>query len=147
MPGINKPSVPAARGGQVAKPVVPTEGFVQFSFKYAHLPSEGKFCINTREAEYFVRLVTRMREVSAMPTGDFLSKYSKALRNHSISFTETSEPEGFSCLNATLRHETMGSARQFSIDRTECGRIHGFMVGDVFFVVWYDSEHELYPRK
>lgn len=143
---IGKPRVPEARGGQVARPIVPTQGFVQFSFKYAHLPEDGKFCVKARDADYFLRLITRLREVSGLQTGDFLTKYSKALRNHLIRFSETSEKDGFSCLNATLRQETLGCACQFSIDRTESGRIHGFMVGDVFFVVWCDSEHELYPR-
>mgnify|MGYP000854037462 CR=1 FL=1 len=142
---IKKPNVPASSGGKVATPQIPTTGFIQFSFKYAQLPASGKFSIAGQQAEYFHELVQKLPTVSNMTTAEFVGKETKAIKNHVIRFPGTSEPGGFSCLNDTLREQTFGCAHQFGVKRHDYGRVHGFIIRDTFFVVWYDPDHSLYP--
>lgn len=108
------------------------------------MPESGKFCLAERDGSYFRELMTKFRDISRMETREFIGKESKVIRNHVIRFADTSEMSGFSCLNDTLRTQAMDCAYQFSVKRDDFGRIHGFIVGDVFFVVWYDPDHKLY---
>jgi len=38
-------------------------------------------------------------------------------------------------------------AFQIQIEKSIYGRIHGLFLDDVFFVVWLDCDHKLYPQK
>jgi hypothetical protein len=33
---------------------------------------------------------------------------------------------------------------QFSASTNEHGRVHGFIIGNTFFIRWFDPEHKLY---
>lgn len=68
----------------------------------------------------------------------------KALRSHCIEWDITSEPDGFSHMS-----EQMQGCQpwQFSLARDELGRVHGLWVGNVFYAVWIDHDHQLYPSR
>ncbi|QKQ77934.1 hypothetical protein FBB35_25410 [Nostoc sp. TCL240-02] len=36
---------------------------------------------------------------------------------------------------------------QFSISSNEHGRVHGFFIDEIFYIVWLDPDHLLYPAK
>ncbi len=36
---------------------------------------------------------------------------------------------------------------QFSLSSNEHGRVHGFFIDEVFYIVWLDPDHLLYPAK
>ncbi len=38
-------------------------------------------------------------------------------------------------------------AWQFQIETNKYGRIHGIFIDDVFFIVWLDPNHRLYPGR
>ena len=133
------------RGVSIPSPA--QDGTIRFSFKYAQFPRDGnKFCIADRDATYFLALLGRLTNVCTMPSGEFRTS-SRALRSHPIRFGKNdgiTEP-GFECLPLRLRDEVENSARQFSVSANAHGRVHGFLIADVFFVVWWDPRHELYP--
>ncbi len=64
----------------------------------------------------------------------------KTLRPHKIQWEETTEPEGFNLPPELWEAES----RQFSLSK-ERGRIHGFMYESLFYIVWIDPDHNLYP--
>ncbi|MCP6040932.1 hypothetical protein NL354_18735 [Klebsiella pneumoniae] len=72
----------------------------------------------------------------------FQGATSAALKSHCIEWKTTSEPDGFTHLNEQFQSYT---PYQFAISRNEHGRIHGFFIGNVFYVVWLDPNHQLYP--
>lgn len=121
------------------------DGCLRFSFKYLHIPSDGKFSIGDRDAAYYLVLLDRLKSVSSHQCGAFRSGATGGLRNHPIRFGDDKSltEDGFNCLNATLREEIEQAAFQFSLSTHEHGRVHGFMISDVFFVVWLDPRHEL----
>ncbi|MBD3342771.1 MAG: hypothetical protein GF353_26980 [Candidatus Lokiarchaeota archaeon] len=89
---------------------------------------------------FFCKLTTRLKDISAIEPLSFLANRSKALRAHPINWVETTEPEGFTHLNYQLRDL---DAYQFNISK-ERGRIHGFLIEHIFYVIWIDSDHNLY---
>jgi hypothetical protein len=68
---------------------------------------------------------------------------SSALRCHPIKWEDTSE-NGFGLLN---EEQLVDTPYQFSISANKHGRVHGFLIDEVFYIVWLDPGHLLYPAK
>lgn len=114
-----------------------------FSFRHLDLSKE-KFSIRDRDHQYFGKVLGRLKALSALDWDEICAIHSKDLRAHPIDWATTTEPKGFSHLNAQLRETT---AFQFSVSANEHGRVHGFCVDNVFFVVWFDPLHNLYRKR
>lgn len=112
-----------------------------FSFKYLELNST-KFHFDGCEITHFVKAFERLQNVSARTKGEMIQDRSDALRSHEIKWNETTEPNGFAHLNEQLKSCTPW---QFSISSNKYGRVHGFWIDSVFFIVWFDFLHKLYP--
>ncbi len=118
---------------------LPVDGFVKFSFKYLYFTN--KFCLENGADTFPKSLLERLKAISALPINEFRqpSGNPKALRSHLINFSETTEKSGFVALPAQL----WTTPWQFEISQGG-GRVHGFLAGDVFCVVWLDPAHCLY---
>lgn len=141
--GKIKPCLPKGSGSSiVANPVVSLDQDVlRFSFKHLDY-SHPKFKLNDQGACYFLTALERLKSLSSMKLMELLHDRTRALKFHSIDWNETSEPSGFSNLNSQLRELT---PYQFSLSSNEHGRVHGFILDNVFFIVWFDPGHKLYP--
>ena len=127
--------------GQIP-PVEAPEGRITFSFRYLDLQYDT-FSLTQAEDGYKEALLERLKEVYRLTVAEF-RKPGKALRSHVICFEETAEPKGFANINRELWD---GRAWQFSISSNKHGRIHGFLLGYQFCVVWLDPKHLLYPHR
>jgi hypothetical protein len=105
------------------------------------LASNPKFGLHHCADGYLEKLLTRLQDVNRMRVEEFRSLPTKQVRNHRITFSETSEPNGFQTLNGQLKAK---EAWQFEITANEHGRVHGILIDEVFFVVWLDPCHNLY---
>jgi hypothetical protein len=133
--------------GAIPRPQIASPGTVRFSFKYAQVPGADPYAVGTREGRYFVKVLERLVSVSGMAADDFAGKKSKELRNHPVDFNDRRVGvKGFTCLNAVMREQADPKAFQFSVSANEHGRIVGFLIGDVFFVVWFDPDHKTYEQ-
>ena len=133
------------RSGSIP-PVKPDDDLppvICFSFKLIDFYSNPKFVLKRCADGYLEKLLERLRSVCYEPLGRFRSTVNRQLRNHRITWEETSEPDGFR-LNEQLRAE---EPWQFEITANEHGRVHGILIDNVFFVVWLDPDHLLYPKK
>ena len=139
MSRIKPPSSPT---GKIQNRTVIPDEFIRFSFKHLDLQHE-KFCTDHCQEGYLDKLLERLRDVSNILVSDFRANRSRALRSHSISWTETTEQAGFTCLNEQLRGE---EAWQFELTANEHGRVHGLLIDSIFFVIWIDPAHLLYAR-
>lgn len=68
---------------------------------------------------------------------------------HIIRFEDTSEPDGFTCLDEdNLRLEDPWQIRLCPEIRNpprSGWRVHGFLLDGVFYMIWLDTAHRLYP--
>ncbi|MGK9047856.1 hypothetical protein KXR63_10855 [Stutzerimonas chloritidismutans] len=119
----------------------PSPKTLSFSFRYID-PRNQKFDYSQKESGYFCKVIERLSGLSTYTFSEVMAERSPALKAHPIDWPDTSEPAGFSNLNEQLREST---PYQFSISRNEHGRVHGFFIDDVFYVVWLDPAHRLYP--
>jgi hypothetical protein len=111
-----------------------------FSFRHLDL-AHDKFSLARAQEGYPAALLDRLKGVCQCLVADF-RKAGHALRSHTIRFEESSEPDGFARIRRDLWE---GHAWQFSITANAYGRVHGFLVGEKFFVVWLDPAHLLFP--
>ncbi|MEM9541265.1 MAG: hypothetical protein AAGA60_17425 [Cyanobacteria bacterium P01_E01_bin.42] len=83
----------------------------------------------------------RLQSLSRLSVQEILSDRSSALRCHPIVWNQTTEPNGFGIPN---EEQIIDIPYQFSLSANEYGRVHGFFIGDIFYIVWLDPEHLLY---
>lgn len=114
------------------------DDYISFSFKFFVVTK--KFNPYGEEVNYFINLLERKRELCRLLPIELLSNRSKTLRCHPISWKETSE------MNFGLKNEEqlVDTPYQLSVSSNEFGRIHGFFIKAVFYVVWLDPKHNLY---
>lgn len=148
---MNKNRIPRPSKSSSGIPVKPPteDGCLRFSFKYMTVPSNGKFSLADRETKYFTILLDRFKDLSNFSCGSFRAGARGGLRNHPLRFgnDKSLTESGFTCLNSDLREQVEHAAFQFSLSQHEHGRVHGFFIDDVFFIVWLDPRHELDQRR
>ncbi len=117
---------------------------VVFSFKHAALRN-SKFSLQNENKKYLLALIERLKGIGQMPLEDFVNTPGNddALSSHLLRFEDTSESQGF----PLPREQWEERPWQFHVTRTTHGRIHGFLIGNIFYVVWFDPGHKLFPRK
>jgi hypothetical protein len=121
------------------KPVDIPQG-TSFSFRYLQ-NNNAKFSFNNRDARYFESLLLRLRDLSTLTVLEIINNWSKSLRCHLIDWQDTTEPNGFGLPN---EEQIVISAYQFQISSNEHGRVHGFFIENIFYIVWLDQNHNLY---
>lgn len=117
----------------------PHKAGVNFNFMYLRT-CKDKFVYRHQETNYFTALIERLCEISSNNRLDL--KRLQSLRHHRIDFKNDNVSERY--FNNIPEEAYINSAYQFSISSNKHGRIHGFYVGDTFYIVWLDPLHELY---
>ena len=115
---------------------------ISFSFKY-YQDSHHKFSCNQQSATYWLTLLDRLKNLSGLSAQELLVNRSSTLRFHPIKWEDTSE-NGFGLPN---EEQLVDTPYQFSLSSNEHGRVHGFFIDEVFYIVWLDPHHLLYPGR
>ena len=129
------------------KPTVTDRARTEFRFNFKFLEhNHNQFNLeNVSHQNYTESLLGRLKEVSRNTFDELRRGCSRALRFHAIDWQETTLA-GFGISNGGQYND---KAFQFSLTANEHGRVHGFVLNfehhDVFYVVWLDPEHNLYP--
>lgn len=113
---------------------------LRFSFKYLQTQNP-KFSVRDRDPNYFTAFLERLRDLSTLTAPEVKMNRSQSLRCHPIKWRETTEPNGFGIPN---EQELVTIPYQFSLSTNEHGRVHGFFIEDVFYIVWLEPNHNLY---
>lgn len=119
----------------------PPQG-ISFSFKY-YQDSHSKFSCTEKEVIYWLTLLDRLKAISSLTAQELFANRSSSLRCHPIKWEDTSE-SGFGFLN---EEQLVDTPYQFSLSSNEHGRVHGFFIDEIFYIVWLAPEHRLYPAK
>ncbi len=117
------------------------EECVVFSFKHVD-HSNPKFSLQDVTGGYPAALAERLKAVCQMSLNEFTNPpgNKKSLRSHRLLFEKTSEKQGFPLNNRQWEQ----CPWQFQISGNEYGRVHGFLIRNLFYVVWFDPCHNLY---
>ncbi len=112
---------------------------VVFSFQYLQ-EEHPKFSIRHKGTKYLIALLTRLKELSRLSVQELKMNSNKTLRCHPINWSDTTE----NCFGIPFEDELVDIPYQFSLSANEYGRIHGFFIDEIFYIVWLDTEHQLY---
>jgi hypothetical protein len=128
--------IPAARTPEI------DEKRLRFSFKYLDF-SNTKFLPTECSQGYLCKLFKILQALSDWRVGDFVNQSNREHR-HMIPFETSTEPNGFQLSDT----EQMGYVEgwQFSVNPEvpyDRGRVHGALVEDTFYLVWFDEHHRL----
>lgn len=115
---------------------------IAFSFHFLNL-EHAKFNINSKETNYFKKFIDRLKVISGIEKKSLSDYSSKTLRFHPIKWEDTSEQ----CFGIPDEGTTVEEPMQFSLSANEHGRVHGFFIGNIFYIVWLDPNHKLYTKK
>lgn len=115
---------------------------LSFSFRYLDT-TRSKFWVRSCDQTYFELVMGRLKALSEKSRKDFLNLQTtgKSWRVHRITWDGRVSEPGFG-LHETLTADE--NAWQFMLSKDN-GRVHGFLIGNVFFVRWIDPNHSLYP--
>ena len=117
--------------------------FVCFNFKHL-FRTHPVFSYRNCDTQYFCGLLARLKALSRMTRSELVNNRSDALRCHPIDFTTRSIGPGITGFG--LGEDADDEAYQFNISQRAHGRVHGRFIGDIFYIVWLDPDHALYPR-
>lgn len=117
---------------------------ISFSFKYLD-SSHSKFSFDRQDANYWNTLINRLKDLSGLTCLELIENRSSALRFHKIDWQDIRVSENdFGLPN---EEQLVNIPYQFSISSNKYGRVHGFFIEDIFYIVWLDPSHKLYPGK
>ncbi|WP_020616145.1 hypothetical protein [Paenibacillus daejeonensis] len=144
---IPQKQAPARRQG----PLISSEGQlvtqnsieqnVIFSWKYFDRQHDYFNCGNI-DADWYLKCIDTMKDISTMRMMEFKQSGGKPLRVHTHDWNDV---RAIYDLNPELFEQVKDESYQFALS-TGSGRVHGFIIKNVFFVVWFDPEHKLYSR-
>lgn len=138
---IKKTDIAGSASGIKSTKLKPPQG-ISFSFKY-YQHDRSKFSCIEKEVIYWLTLLARLKDLSSLGAQELLVNRSSSLRCHAIKWEDTSE-SGFGLPN---EEQLVDTPFQFSLSSNEHGRVHGFFIDEVFYIVWLDPDHKLYPAK
>jgi hypothetical protein len=135
-----------ARGAiRPPKALPPDNRRLSFSFQYLQ-KDHSKFNCAKCSGEFFRCLFESIHRYSSF-TLDQFKDLNNSERRHQIDFSTTTEKDGFP-IDPTVTEIWTDEAWQFALimDNGLCHskwRVYGFIIKDVFYVVWLDSDHRL----
>lgn len=118
----------------------------RLSVSFCHLDeTRQKFALSLGDAEYFADVVGRLKALTQLTKAQFIALQStgKAWRVHRIDWRGQEHPVSETSFRLPASLGADDNAWQFMTSK-RTGRVHGYLAGDTFFVVWFDPTHALY---
>lgn len=116
----------------------------QVCFNLQHFyQNHKKFSYHDRKPVYFCKLLERLKNLSTMTRKDLMGSRSKSIRFNPIDFNRKDVSEDSFNL---MSEDADDNAFEFSVSANEHGRVHGFFIGNIFYIVWLDPDHKLCPN-
>lgn len=128
--------------GKIQKTSLAPPKGLSFSWKYFDT-SHDVFNVVRQDTSYLLAFLKRLRNISSLTANEIRTDGTDSLRCHPIDWSQTSHPKGFQLPG---EEQLVGQPYQFTISLSY-GRVHGFFIGEVFYIVWLDPSHALYPRR
>jgi hypothetical protein len=116
--------------------------YLSFSFIHLNL-DHSQYNVEGKDDKYFLKLIARFSDLCSMPAEELHASKSKSLRFHPFDWEQATEK----CFGIPDEDQIVDKPMEFSISANKYGRVMGFCVGNIFYIVWFDPEHRLIPGK
>lgn len=102
------------------------------------------FNMGNTERSWFISLLDAFKSLSSMTVMEFRQQASRrGLRVHSHNWKKATAKFNFP---ESFFEQHQDDCLQFSISKAN-GRVHGFLIDNIFYIVWLDPDHNLYPTR
>jgi hypothetical protein len=115
---------------------------LSFSFKYFK-QDPPDFSIEGKNTQYFLKVLDRLTVLSLYSANELRMCGNKTLRCHPIDWEDTTQ----SCFDIPGEDQLVDQPWQFSVSANAHGRVMGFFLDNIFYIVWFDHKHEVYARR
>ena len=110
------------------------EPFVSFSFKFFDRKKTPEFNLAEVESTWYIDFLDALKDISGLTVKEFRNTKTYDLHD----WSENSKKKyGFDIPGLNQIEQV-----QFRIDRSS-GRIHGFLIDNIFYIVWLDPFHKM----
>lgn len=109
-----------------------------FSLKFFDRDHEAFNLGNTKES-WFIGLLDALKEVSGITRNQLVVELRQHYEAHGHDWSKLNYKYSF---NDEFLEQV--ECLQFSLAKSK-GRVHGFIIGNRFYIVWLDPHHNLYP--
>ncbi len=117
---------------------------IVFSFKYLQIHDKKLNC-NKENKKFFIKLFERLCSYSGM-TIQTLKEEVATTRFHKINWEKTCIKSGFN--NVPPLPPEMLDAFPYQLAITSgMGRMYGLLIDHYYYIIWFDPNHILCPRK
>ncbi|WP_406731779.1 hypothetical protein [Streptomyces sp. NBC_01794] len=110
-------------------------------WRFSHVDHDGRWGFDRMDTVTLCEVLTKLAACESMTLNE--------LRTTRRFFTEYRDLSRL-CKDAVVRLDELGFGDATEIQRLEFTgkqRLYGFLVANVFHVLWWDPEHEVYPSK
>jgi hypothetical protein len=124
-----------------------------FAFDYLSLEGSS-LCYNNEllEIRDYIGLLEGLKKISSISYNDL--KVTPNYRFHTIDFDDTRVSIARKDFKKTLtfkdellKDEELPNLYQFDLQYVQAARVCGFLYKGVFYLVWYDRHHTIYPKE
>jgi len=115
---------------------------LRFSFDFFDRNHDAFNCGDTEDV-WFIGLLDSFKEVSNLRLVE-LTQQRQHYDAHEHDWGDLDYE--YDKLPPNLWDQVRDHCLQFRISKSE-GRVHGFTIGNTFYIVWLDPHHNLYPRE
>lgn len=120
------------------------EESLSFSYIYFNRDHELFNCGGTSNG-WFVELFETLKNVSHLTKKEFLydANYNTSYDPHQHDWENIDVDKRYN-FNDTYFNQYKDDCWQFRLSKSK-GRVHGFVQGNVFYIIWLDPDHNFYP--
>lgn len=131
---------PKPKRTAIPPPNVSSQQKVRFSFEY-YDSSEDKYCLSCWGQTYVKAVLGRLKEINCLSFNE-LMRQSKVLHFGEVDWSRTIKPDGFT--NTEVNKLTPFHFALLGVNGQKA-RVFGAYSEGVFYIVWFDFEHEIWP--
>lgn len=111
---------------------------VLFSFRFLDRDHE-LFNLKDVDFTWYLSLLDNLREISRLNRHEFIVEQKQHYECHQHRWEKLKHR-----FNIPWFEQIQDECWQFTLSKSY-GRVHGFMIGNRFYIVWLDKYHQLYP--
>lgn len=112
----------------------------RISWRFCHADNDGPWSFGKLDGVALTQLMGRLANFESMTVREMFNNGEEPGKHYEVARLPTQE--------AINRLEDMGLGDMTRISRLRLGgkpRLYGFLLGNVFHMVWWDPEHEIWP--
>ena len=115
---------------------------ITFSFEFYDL-ARSEYCLSRWEQDQIKRALERLKELNSNTFNELYGKAS-VLHFHQVDWAKTNEKHGFAGGRAEQFNDNAWQIALLSVNGQKT-RMYGGYVNNVFYIVWFDLNHSIWP--